>query len=293
MLFIPEILAPLFDLVNSADRCLGNSNAHNQRMRKDSKKPKIEPIHIEEAAKLRTLFEERAAMSQMRFGEENNLGSQGNVWQYLNARSPLNLEAALKFARGLGCSVSDFSPRLAESLQPTQSQSFGHAAQSQGFVKHEAGSVNLVDPSNVDPAPDLKPMRAVPVVGEVKGGEDGYLEELEYPVGHGEGTIEWPTSDPHAYSLRVRGDSMFPRYRAGEFVVVEPSIEAPLGEDVVVCLNDGRKILKVLNWIRDGEVQLLSINNGFAPLTIADSEIRSIHYAAGRAPRSAIKKSMP
>lgn len=287
------ILAPLFEKVNSATCCATNSAAYSSGMEKTSKKSKIEPVHIEEAARLKRLFDARSTTSQMKFGADNEIGSQGMVWQYLNARAPLNLDAALKFAKGLGCPVSDFSPRLAESLRPTQAQSFGYKAQSQGFVKHQAGSVNLVDPSNVEPAMDLKPMRAVPVVGEVKGGEDGYLEELEYPVGHGDGTIEWPTSDQHSYALRVRGDSMFPRYRAGEFVVVEPSIEAPLGEDVVVCLNDGRKMLKVLNWIRDGEVQLLSINNGFAPLTIVDREIRSIHYAAGRAPRSAIKKSMP
>ncbi len=38
-----EILAPLFGLVNSADRCCKNSNAHNPPMHKDSKKAKIEP----------------------------------------------------------------------------------------------------------------------------------------------------------------------------------------------------------------------------------------------------------
>lgn len=114
---MPEILATLFDLVNSADRCRKNSNAHNRDMRKDPKKPKIELVHIEEAAKLKALFKERAEVSQMRFGEDNELGTQGNVWQYLNARSPLNLEAALKFAKGLKCSISDFSPRLAASLQ--------------------------------------------------------------------------------------------------------------------------------------------------------------------------------
>lgn len=112
-----EILAPLFGLVNSADRCCKNSNAHNPPMHKDSKKAKIEPVHIEEAAKLKALFKERVKVSQMRFGEDNELGSQGNVWQYLNARSPLNLEAAIKFAKGLKCSVSDFSPRLASALR--------------------------------------------------------------------------------------------------------------------------------------------------------------------------------
>lgn len=135
-----------------------------------------------------------------------------------------------------------------------------------------------------------KPVAGLPLVGEVKGGEDGYLEELQYPVGHGEGVIEYPTSDPHAYALRVRGDSMFPRYRAGEFVIVEPSIEPQTGDDVVVLCTNGRKLLKVMNWKRDGEIQLLSINNGYAPLTLPLAEVQSVQLASGRARRNALKK---
>ncbi|QEL64751.1 hypothetical protein OTERR_12750 [Oryzomicrobium terrae] len=82
-----------------------------------SKKSKIEDVHREEAEKLRELFKNRAGMSQEAFGAKFEIGSQGMVWQYLNARSPLNLEAASKFARGLGCSVGEFSSRLAEEAE--------------------------------------------------------------------------------------------------------------------------------------------------------------------------------
>lgn len=142
---------------------------------------------------------------------------------------------------------------------------------------------------NVGEKIDTKPMAQLPLVGEVKGGHDGYLEELQYPVGHGEGVVEHPTSDPNAYALRVRGDSMHPRYRAGEFVIVEPNIEPQPGDDVVVVCSNGRKLLKELNWKRDGEVQLLSINNGYAPLTLPLSDVDSIQLVAGRARRSALK----
>lgn len=142
----------------------------------------------------------------------------------------------------------------------------------------------------LEDAPSIKPNRRIPLVGEVKAGMDGFLEELQYPVGHGDGYVMWPTSDSNAYALRVRGDSMHPRYRAGEFVIVEPTVEAPLGEDVVVILHDGRKMLKVLNWMREDEIQLLSINDGFAPMTLPVGDVRAIHYAAGRAPRSALVK---
>lgn len=146
------------------------------------------------------------------------------------------------------------------------------------------------EPSNVAPAPAMRASRKVAVVGEVKGGDHGYLEELQYPVGYGEGTVDFPTADPMAYALRVRGDSMHPRYRAGEFVVVEPSVEALPGDDVVVAMVDGRKLLKELGWWRDGEVQLLSVNNHFGPMTLERSDIASIQLVAGRVRRGAINR---
>lgn len=144
--------------------------------------------------------------------------------------------------------------------------------------------------SNVEDAPALKENRLVPVVGEVKGGDDGFLEELQYPVGHGEGSVDYPTSDSSAYALRVRGDSMHPRYRAGEFIVVTPSITAQPSDDVVVALKDGRKLLKVLNWIQDEEIQLLSVNNHFGPLTLQLSEVEFVHLVDGRVRRSAFHR---
>jgi phage repressor protein C with HTH and peptisase S24 domain len=145
--------------------------------------------------------------------------------------------------------------------------------------------------SNVEEAPVLKQNRLVPVVGEVKGGDDGFLEELQYPVGHGEGSVDYPTSDSLAYALRVRGDSMHPRYRAGEFIVVTPSIVAQPSDDVVVALKDGRKLLKVLNWIQDGEIQLLSVNNHFGPLTLQLAEVEFVHLVDGRVRRSAFHRA--
>lgn len=145
--------------------------------------------------------------------------------------------------------------------------------------------------SNVADAPALASSRLVPVVGHVKGGTDGYLEEMQFPPGYGEGFVEFWTKDSAAYALRVKGDSMHPRYRAGEFIVVTPSIEAQPGRDVVVKLKDGRKLLKLLNWVRGDEIQLLSINDGYAPTTLSVDEIESIHRVAGGVPQDAFQEA--
>lgn len=144
-------------------------------------------------------------------------------------------------------------------------------------------------PSNVEEAPNLGRLKLVPVVGSVKAGDDGFLEELQYPVGYGEGVVEYWVADGAAYALRVKGDSMHPRYRAGEFVVITPSIEAQPGRDVVVVLNNGKKLLKQLNWVRGGEIQLLSINNGYTPMTIDLVDVEKIHRVAGSVPPDAFR----
>jgi phage repressor protein C with HTH and peptisase S24 domain len=174
----------------------------------------------------------------------------------------------------------------ADWLATGQGSMLGHTLQAEPGILRMTG--HSMEMSNIEHAPQLRGARRIPVVGEVKGGDDGYLEELQYPVGHGEGYVEYWCKDPTAYAVRVKGDSMHPRYRAGEFVVVSPGIEAQPGSDVVVALRDGRKLLKQLNWQRDSEVQLLSINNHFAPLTLSQSEVLWVHRVAGSVPRDAL-----
>ena len=88
------------------------------------KKEKVlEEWQIADAQRLRQLFDARLEtvaegklISQMEFGAKYGIGSQGMVWQYLNAHRPLNIKAAVAFARGLGVSVTEFSPTLAQQI---------------------------------------------------------------------------------------------------------------------------------------------------------------------------------
>jgi len=65
----------------------------------------------QEAAALKALFDAQL-LSQAVFGRRYDIGGQSMVSQYLNARRPLNLQAAINFSRGLRVAVSEFSPRL-------------------------------------------------------------------------------------------------------------------------------------------------------------------------------------
>jgi len=146
-------------------------------------------------------------------------------------------------------------------------------------------------PPEFEYAPTVGRFKRVPIVGTVQGGPDGYLEEAGYPVGHGDGVVEYPARDPNAYALRVRGDSMRPRIKSGEFIIVEPNTPAKPGDDVVVICSDGRKMVKEFLYQRDGELCFGSISNGFPPVTLLSSDIDAIHIVAAIVPRGAFYKS--
>jgi hypothetical protein len=86
-----------------------------------------------DAQRLKALFDQREPkISQSEFARLYELGSQSSVTHYLNARAPLNLMAAIKFAVGLKVSIAAFSPTLARQIIQAaalvgdpQDQSFG------------------------------------------------------------------------------------------------------------------------------------------------------------------------
>lgn len=138
--------------------------------------------------------------------------------------------------------------------------------------------------------PPLPPFKLVPIVGTVQGGDDGYLLEYDTVAGHGDGNIAYPTKDINAYAVRVRGDSMRPRIKSGEFIVVEPNQICMPGDDVVVCLKNGRKMVKEFLYERDEEITLSSINNSHGSITVPSKEIEKMHYVAAIIPRGVFYK---
>lgn len=62
-----------------------------------------------------------------------------------------------------------------------------------------------------------------------------------------------------AYCLRVVGDSMFPDYLDGQIILVDPSVDAVHGDDIVIKMPDGRTMFKRMQDAPEGRY-LLSVN---------------------------------
>lgn len=129
--------------------------------------------------------------------------------------------------------------------------------------------------------PAERGIQRVPVVGIAQLGDDGYWHEHEYPVGHGDGFVRYFSEDPNCYAVRVKGDSMRPRIKPGEFVIVEPNTTPAAGDEVLVKVRDGRRMVKILHSRRGGQIELYSVNDAHRPLTLEEAEVEALHYVAG------------
>lgn len=111
--------------------------------------------------------------------------------------------------------------------------------------------------SNISPGPGYK--RKLPLISFVQAGDLCQAED-PYPVGEAEEWKDsiWDTSE-HAFMLRVDGDSMWPEFRDGEIIVVEPQEEAMHGDDVIARTPDGRATFKRLQITSDG-MHLMALN---------------------------------
>lgn len=137
-----------------------------------------------------------------------------------------------------------------------------------------------------DPITNLQ-WKGVPVLGMAQLGDNGFWSEIEYPVGHGDGFVDVPTKDKDAYALRCIGDSMRPRIKDREFVVVEPNHAIEPGDEVLVKAKDGRVMVKEFLYQRAGRTHLISVNEAHGTLALKDEDIEKMHYVGWIAKPSA------
>jgi len=184
-----------------------------------------------------------------------NVTTRGAVGHYLSGRRQPSGEQLKSLADKLGLSIDDL---LAGGI--IKSQQIG---ESNGHYTSELGIFSRI-----------------PVVGTAQLGDNGHWYELDYPVGYGDGAISYPTKDKNAYAIRCVGDSMRPRIKNGEFVIVEPNAEPQPGDEVLVKAKDGRVMVKTLLYKREGRIYLQSINESHPSISIQEQDIEKMHYIA-------------
>lgn len=83
------------------------------------------------------------------------------------------------------------------------------------------------------------------------------------PPGDAEEWLESPfPHSKHTFCLRVRGQSMWPDYKDGEIIQIDPEVAAQHNDDVIVRTPDGKTTFKRLQDSDDG-MFLLALNPDF------------------------------
>lgn len=114
------------------------------------------------------------------------------------------------------------------------------------------------------------------VKGEAIMGTDGAFQMDE----DFNGRLKFHSDDPHAFALKVKGDSMFPRINSGEFVVIEPNIVPCSGDEVLVRTKDGRNMIKKLEFHRDCVYRFTSINQDHPPITLDENQVDKVMFVS-------------
>ncbi len=114
-----------------------------------------------------------------------------------------------------------------------------------------------------------------PVISWASAGKSRYYED----VGGDVETIPTDCKDANCYVLQLEGDSMEPRYYAGDYIVVAPNFEAQNGDLVVAKTKNGDVYFKLFHRTGpDGEmIKLTSYNQAYPPLEFSRSAMRFCH----------------
>lgn len=219
-------------------------------------------------------------MSQQALAEACGWASQSRIGNYEKGTRQPNLEDMEKLAKALDVTLPDLvagrdRSEIGEFPEHIQGRVKGEDAQVREWGRSSDRGQPLT--SNIGWAKE----GTVPVVGTAQLGSNGFFEALDFPTGHGDGALSIYSDDPNAYGLRVVGDSMHPRIKNGEFVLVEPNKPFYAGDEVMVKTVDGRAMIKEFIYLRDGMYRLDSVNADHSPLHLHETEVDKIHLVGG------------
>jgi phage repressor protein C with HTH and peptisase S24 domain/transcriptional regulator with XRE-family HTH domain len=132
-------------------------------------------------------------------------------------------------------------------------------------------------------------VRPIPVINKVAAGYPQEFTDLGYPEGVADAYVAAPADldDPNAFAVRVVGDSMEPKYREGDIVIVSPAAPLETGCDCFVRFsqeekNGGEATFKRVFFDAGDRVRLQPLNERYAPVILKGTAIERMFRAVAR-----------
>lgn len=119
----------------------------------------------------------------------------------------------------------------------------------------------MAETGNAENAPEIK--GTVPLISWVQAGQWSDVIDNLHP-GEGERIPTTYRVRKHTYALRVRGDSMEPKFPEGAILIVEPEENPEPGSFVIIRQNGGEATFKQL--VQDGTARYLKPLNPRYPI---------------------------
>lgn len=235
----------------------------------------MDAIVQDEARRLKALFKakqpflkERGLGTQAAFGERYGIGNQGAVWQFLNGRTPLSMKAAKGLARGLGCSIDAFSPRLAAEA----GQAAGLTAQGQG----PAGRGST--PRSVEPPTSKSPTTATKsLIGSIG------ISLMEIEAGDAPGAsmtgvtlneawlkrmVRYEQAEDLALLTAPGGGMMEPTIEAGDVLLIDRSVTEMAGSGIYAMQLHKYLTVARLHPGVDGQTMVIYDNKAYPAMPL-------------------------
>lgn len=123
----------------------------------------LEGWQIEDARRLDRLWNERKPkhLTQQKFAEDYDMGTQSNVNLYLKGRVALNLKAVGQFAKALSLKIDEISPTLADQVRdlykqcdPDRNQDYGVDRSTREYIQRLFEEEAARRRTNTPPTPD-------------------------------------------------------------------------------------------------------------------------------------------
>lgn len=114
----------------------------------------------------------------------------------------------------------------------------------------------------------------VPVLGVIQAGVP--MDAIEDILDWEEVPASWGSGGREYFGLRVKGDSMYPKYLEGDTVILRKGSACDSGDDCAVLVNGDAATLKQVILREDGAVELRPVNPTYPPRTYSPAEIESL-----------------
>ena len=119
------------------------------------------------------------------------------------------------------------------------------------------------------------PVKPIPLLNRIPAGFPESYRDKDYPPGYADEYLSLPgVKDLNAFALKVEGDSMIPRLKPGDIVIVSPNRQWESGDIVVTKVKEEISLKKIFR--KETTLVLQPINSDYSPIILPVNDVHVI-----------------